>query len=210
MASVIMLIIMYDMSVEHLPCTGVFIYIWIKNREKNYFVHIWKTFSFHVENHERENIMHAFQYQNGKHVTKTLFPPSVRPLERNIENIIDSRITNMLVDVSTIWNPDECSEELLPWLAWAMSVDEWDPDWPESIKRQVIKSSSVVHRRKGTKRAILEALESLNVETSIQEWFELDEEEHTFQIVARPRTALGSAGSALFDQNFLINMTKDP
>lgn len=58
------------------------------------------------------------------------------------------------VPVGSLWSPDECPSHLLPWLAWALSVDEWDRDWPEEIKRQVISESVAIHRRKGTVEAV--------------------------------------------------------
>ena len=60
--------------------------------------------------------------------------------------------------VRPLWNPDTCPAHLLPWLAWALSVDEWDPAWSETTQRSVIRASVGVHRRKGTRAAVEEAL----------------------------------------------------
>lgn len=59
-----------------------------------------------------------------------------------------------------LWNPDACPSAFLPWLAWALSVDEWDAGWSEDTKRAVIRASVGVHRRKGTPGAVMEALRS--------------------------------------------------
>lgn len=59
---------------------------------------------------------------------------------------------------ATLWRPQECPAHLLPWLAWALSVDEWDSSWPEQTKRDVIDASIAVHRRKGTLRSVRDAL----------------------------------------------------
>lgn len=44
----------------------------------------------------------------------------------------------------------DCPPELLPWLAWALSVDLWDEEWSVERKRRVIANSFHLHRLKGT------------------------------------------------------------
>ncbi len=55
-----------------------------------------------------------------------------------------------LIPLRTLYNPDTCPVHLLPHLAWAWSVDRWDPEWPESVKRAAIKASFYIHKHKGT------------------------------------------------------------
>ncbi|AYF00457.1 phage tail protein I [Paracoccus yeei] len=55
-------------------------------------------------------------------------------------------------------DPWRCPAALLPWLAWSRSVDEWDDDWPDDRKREVIAASIEVHRHKGTIWSIRRAL----------------------------------------------------
>jgi phage tail P2-like protein len=54
------------------------------------------------------------------------------------------------VPVRHMWNPATCPAHLLPWLAFALSVDDWDPLWSDPVKRAVLAASFEVHRRKGT------------------------------------------------------------
>lgn len=67
-------------------------------------------------------------------------------------------ITLLPDPIRPLWNADTCPAALLPWLAWTLSVDEWNPLWTEAQKREVIRSSVEVHRRKGTVAAIRAAL----------------------------------------------------
>lgn len=60
--------------------------------------------------------------------------------------------------VRPIHQPDDCPTTLLPWLAWALSVDDWSTDWSDATKREVIRQSVWVHRRKGTIGSIRRAL----------------------------------------------------
>jgi phage tail P2-like protein len=87
----------------------------------------------------------------------SLLPPNATPVERGFE-AAGARITALPVPVRDTWNPATCPATLLPWLAWALSVDNWDPTWTEGQQRAVIAASVAVHRRKGTVAAVREAL----------------------------------------------------
>ncbi|MDK1287374.1 phage tail protein I [Pseudoalteromonas umbrosa] len=76
--------------------------------------------------------------------------------------------------IASVWDPFLCPEALLPWLAWSVSVDEWDEAWNEVLKRQVINDSFAVHQVKGTPYALQKALDSLNIKTEIKEWWQGD------------------------------------
>lgn len=80
-------------------------------------------------------------------------------------------ISDIPVDIKDIWNPNKCPANLLPWLAWALSVDEWDPAWSEERRRATIRSSVSVHKYKGTIGAVREALKALISNARVQEWF---------------------------------------
>lgn len=60
--------------------------------------------------------------------------------------------------IRPLWDVDLCPEPILPWLAWAFSVDEWSTGWTAETKREVIRQSVWVHSRKGTIGAIKRAL----------------------------------------------------
>lgn len=67
-------------------------------------------------------------------------------------------------------DPWRCPAALLPWLAWSLSVDEWDPSWSEETKRETIAASIQVHRRKGTVWAMRRALQAADLgDAEIQE-----------------------------------------
>lgn len=60
----------------------------------------------------------------------------------------------------------------LPYLAWAFSVDRWDPTWSEAAKRSVIRSSYFVHRKKGTISALRRVVEPLGYLLEVTEWWQ--------------------------------------
>lgn len=63
--------------------------------------------------------------------------------------------------IPLLWDVDECPLGLLPWLAWALNVDTWSSDWPESYKRQVIRNAQTIQAIKGTIGAVKQALTDL-------------------------------------------------
>lgn len=88
---------------------------------------------------------------------QSLLPPNATPVEHGFE-AAGERITVLPVPVRDTWNPATCPAQLLPWLAWALSVDRWDNGWTDDQKRAVIAASVTVHRRKGTFGAVQSAL----------------------------------------------------
>ncbi|TDE19293.1 phage tail protein I [Vibrio owensii] len=100
----------------------------------------------------------------------SLLPPNASKHERDIEAVISPPLSFPNRD---IWNPDKCPEHLLPHLAWALSVDNWDSSWPVERKRQVIKDSVYIHRKKGTRDAVERVVSAIRGDdTKVTEWFE--------------------------------------
>ncbi|HJW26435.1 MAG TPA: phage tail protein I [Rhodocyclaceae bacterium] len=89
----------------------------------------------------------------------TLLPPSSTPLERALSRAM-GRFNPPSV-IPTLWNPDTCPISVLPYLAWALSVDEWDEAWSIEKKREVVKEARGIHQKKGTLSAIRRALASV-------------------------------------------------
>jgi phage tail P2-like protein len=106
--------------------------------------------------------------------------------------LASARVSNVLSPLRPLWNPNTCPIDLLPWLAWALSVDTWSPSWSETTKRAVVRSAVATARRKGTKRAVTDALNAIGAGVVMTEWFEKDPigTPHTFtvNIVAQDTT----------------------
>ncbi len=113
----------------------------------------------------------------------SLLPFNASELEKTLEATMCCA-SKIPVPIDILWNATTCPENLLPWLAWALSVDTWDSTWPEIIKRQVIADSVHVHRIKGTLASVRRVLNGLNIQADISEWFEHGGPPHTFQLTA--------------------------
>ena len=62
------------------------------------------------------------------------------------------------IPIAHLWRPETCPASALPWLAWALSVDEWDANWTEDTKRRVVSETIMIHRQKGTITGVRRAL----------------------------------------------------
>ena len=91
---------------------------------------------------------------------KTLLPPNATKLERALEQAT-ACIGAVPLRLRDNWNPAICPVELLPWLAWAVGVEEWDAEWPEEVRREVIATARQIRYQKGTPGAIKRALAAL-------------------------------------------------
>lgn len=88
----------------------------------------------------------------------SILPPNSTPLERALEATFAARLDALPLPVGHMMNPATCPAAFLPWLAWALSVDDWSSDWTEETQRAAIKASVGVHRRKGTVGALKAAI----------------------------------------------------
>ncbi|MDU9408229.1 phage tail protein I [Pseudomonas sp. zfem001] len=100
-----------------------------------------------------------------------LLPGNASELERNAAQAL-AQIERVPVPLRDLWNPDTCPVELLPYLAWAFSVDRWSPAWPESAKRAAIRAAYFIHSRKGTIGALRRVVEPLGYLIEVREWWE--------------------------------------
>ncbi len=115
---------------------------------------------------------------------RTLLPPSATALSRSIETVMAERTQGIEAPIGTLWHVDTCPVELLPWLAWAFSVEVWEHDWSEEIKRDVIRSAIAVHRLKGTRQSVEIALGALGFRIDLVEAWEEGGDPHTFRLDA--------------------------
>lgn len=88
-----------------------------------------------------------------------LLPSNSTPLERAMATAA-ARILAIDLPIDRMWDPETIPAEFLPWLAWSLSVDIWDPEWTEETKRKAIAASIEVHRHKGSVGAVKRAVEA--------------------------------------------------
>lgn len=114
-------------------------------------------------------------------MNNTLLPPSAGDWMRHTA-AATARLSAITVALRTIWTPTACPVELLPYLAWALSVDRWDKDWPADKKIGAIRQSYWLHRRKGTRAAVRRVIEDMGFSASFAEWFDIADAPGTFRL----------------------------
>ena len=138
----------------------------------------------------------------------SLLPSNRTPLEQALAQVSMEKpdLPNVL---RRMISPDTCPVALLPWLAIQRSVDRWDPEWSEAIKRKVIKDAFEVHKRKGTVSALRRVVEPFADIIDITEWHQLEPmgEPGTFSMsLALFESGLSDRGIAELER--MINDTK--
>lgn len=105
---------------------------------------------------------------------KSLLPPNSTQLERNLTEV--GKDAFELPSIRVIKDNDQVPAQFLPFIAYQKSVDYWDDDWQDALKRKVIQSSKEQHKIKGTAAAIKRALEPFGYEVKLIEWFKASPE----------------------------------
>lgn len=82
-------------------------------------------------------------------MSNDLLPPSASRMERVAARVCAS-LGEVPVPLRQLWNPWTCRADLLPYLAWAFSVDRWDEAWPINTKRKAVADAFYLHKYKGT------------------------------------------------------------
>lgn len=103
---------------------------------------------------------------------KSLLPPNSTLLERNLSTTNSSAFD--IDSIRIIKDIDNVPAQFLPFLAYQRSVDYWDDNWQESLKRTVIKQSKSQHKIKGTVAAVKRALDPFGYEIKLTEWFDVE------------------------------------
>jgi phage tail P2-like protein len=113
---------------------------------------------------------------------QSLLPPNASQLLRDLESVFGDSFDLPTLNRYVV-NPDLAPAHILPWLAWALSVDDWSDAWSEQVRRNVIKASVEVHRKKGTIGALKKALQAFNyTNVKVEEWFDYGADPYFFRV----------------------------
>ncbi len=131
----------------------------------------------------------------------SILPPTSTRLERAVEQAT-ARIGAIDVDLPPrLWNPWTCPVEMLPWLAWGLSMDSWDNRWPVAVRRQRVASAIAIQRRKGTAQSVFDVVDSFGASLVLKEWWQYDPPAppHTFTITLTIGGSLGPLPASYID-----------
>jgi phage tail protein, P2 protein I family len=139
----------------------------------------------------------------------SLLPPNASELERALE-AVGLSLLDLPVPIDTLWNPDTISADLLPWLAWSLSVESWKPYWSDVIKRNRVKTAIDIARRKGTAKSVRDVVESFGGHVEIREWWQTEPKgvPHTFTLILTVPTQGGQEASAEFVDDIIAEVRR--
>ncbi|HAV4199418.1 phage tail protein I [Acinetobacter baumannii] len=126
-----------------------------------------------------------------------LLPPNTTAFEKKIVETT-AKTSELNTNLSSLIRVDDAPADFLSILAWQFSVDRWQDDWPDDIKRAQIKNSIKVHTYKGTNFALRSIVESFGYSLTIHEWWQESpmNEPGTFQITVETK------GKALSERTY--------
>lgn len=139
----------------------------------------------------------------------SLLPPTATAAERALEGAT-ARIGSVATPLRNLWNPDTCPTELLPWLAWALSLDSWRSYWPEHIKRARIRAAIEIQRRKGTAASVRDVVVAFGGAVSTREWWQQTPKgtPHTFELSMTLSGTGGQEATAEFVNDVIAEVTR--
>jgi len=139
----------------------------------------------------------------------SLLPPTASNGEKALE-AATARIADVPVPLRSVWNPDTCPVDLLPWLAWALSVDSWKSYWSENVKRARIRAAQDIQRRKGTAQSVRAVVEAFGGAAALREWWQYDPPgpPHTFDIVLTLSAQGGAPPTSEFVDDVIAEVSR--
>lgn len=101
----------------------------------------------------------------------SLLPPNATAAEKALTDTTE-RASTVAVPLTSLWNPHTCPEELLPWLAWALSIDAWKSYWPVQVRRARVAAAIEIQRHKGTAKSLRDVIASFGGALELTEWWQ--------------------------------------
>jgi phage tail P2-like protein len=140
---------------------------------------------------------------------ETLLPLNATPQEIALD-LATSRISDVPVPLRDLWNPDTCPSSLLPWLAWAFSVDSWKSYWPDNVKRAIVKNAVITAKKKGTRKAVADTVANFGAALSMREWWEQTPPgtPHTFDLTLTVSALAGADNNTAFQDDILNEVNR--
>lgn len=137
----------------------------------------------------------------------SVLPPNSTALEHAVDTVGASALADVPTPLRQLWNPSSCPVELLPFLAWGVSIDFWNSDWSEAQKREAVAGAIEAQRRKGTRASLRAVLDRFDPLIGLVEWFEdkATMEPHTFRLdLPAP-----SQTSVSYDEDLIAALLRD-
>lgn len=94
---------------------------------------------------------------------QTLLPPNRTQFEEAFD-LTGARVGELPVQIDKLVRPYDIPATHLAWLAWGLSVDLWEKEWPQEKHRSLAANALPMHARKGTRASISEHIKIMGAE----------------------------------------------
>ena len=136
----------------------------------------------------------------------TLLPPNATRLERALDASA-AQLADVPLPIRDLWNPATCPREILPFLAFGVSIDFCDSEWTDTEKRAAIAGAIAAQRRKGTPASLREVLDRFDPMIGLVEWFE--DKENLEPFTFRLELPLAADSAVEYDQALVEALLRD-
>lgn len=128
---------------------------------------------------------------------------------RHSAEALDKQLLDMTsaVDLPSIYvSIDKLTSTQLDHVAYGWDASVWRDSWPVSMKRSVLKNVVREKRKKGTLRAVKDAVASIGSAATIKEWWQQEPKgtPHTFEIQATLGNIEGTLDSEMQEDLFAL------
>lgn len=128
---------------------------------------------------------------------------------RHSAEALDKQLLDMTsaVDLPSIYvSIDRLTSTQLDHVAYGWDASVWRDSWPVSMKRSVLKNVVREKRKKGTLRAVKDAVASIGSAATIKEWWQQEPKgtPHTFEIQATLGNIEGTLDSEMQEDLFAL------
>lgn len=143
-------------------------------------------------------------------MTETLLPPNASRLEKALDRALGRQLDALPTPVRDAWNADVIPLETLPWLAWGVGKRTWNSEWPESVRRSIVRTAIPTARRMGSVKSVRDIVAAFGGSLAIREWWQLTPkgEPFTFSIVLTLNGQTGEAVTARFVEEVVAEIER--
>ncbi|MBV5855932.1 phage tail protein I [Pseudomonas aeruginosa] len=103
----------------------------------------------------------------------SVLPPNRSLLEAGLDLAFDKLLERIQPPFPALMDPQTTPAAFLPYLAADRGVTDWNPEAPESERRATTALAWAIKRQAGTRRALIHAVESMELAAKVTSWHEL-------------------------------------
>lgn len=139
----------------------------------------------------------------------SLLSSSASPLAKALDRAFARRLAEIPNPVRDAWNADRIDIDLLPWLAWGLGQRTWNSDWPEAVRRALVRNAIATARHMGSVQSVHDVVAAFGGALSIREGWELDPPQpYRFSIVLTLNGQSGEPVSARYVQDVIAEVRR--